>query len=164
MGKGGLKAALQSQQNRFKAKEKAQKAARAAELKGKKPKTGNRKTHVEKPPPNQKPTIPFQSTDTILLIGEGNFSFTHALIVNPPPAGGLEHLPPRNVTATAYDTEEECYEKYPDAEEIVKTLRERGVEIYFGVDATRLERIAGLKGRNWDRIVWNFPHAGVFPT
>lgn len=166
MGKGGLKAALKTQQSRLKYKERAQKAAHAAELKGKKPdrntKTGNRKAHVENLLPNQKPTIPFQPTDTILLIGEGNFSFAHALVVNPPLTGGLEHLPPGNVTATAYDTEEECYDKYPGAKEIVKMLRERGVEVLFGVDATRLEKVAGLKGRKWDRIVWNFPHAGAF--
>ncbi len=167
MGKGGLKAALKSQQSRFKANEKAQKAAHAAELKGKKPdrnrpKTGNRKTHVERRQPNKKPTVPFQPTDTILLIGEGNFSFAHALIVHPPPTSGLEHLPPGNVTATAYDTEQECHDKYPDAKENVKALKERGVEVLFGVDATRLEKVAALKGRNWDRIVFNFPHAGVF--
>jgi len=72
----------------------------------------------------------------------------------------LESLPAKNITATAYDTEEECYAKYPDAEAIVKTLEDKGVEILFGVDATKLGKVAALKGRRWDRIVWNFPHAG----
>lgn len=169
MGKG-LKAALKSQQSRFKAKAKVQQAAHAAELKGKKPSATNQSLNSkskgkskarapEKLLPNQKPTIPFQVTDKILLVGEGNFSFTRALVVHPP--AGLEHLPPGNITATAYDKEEECYEKYPDAKEIVNVLKERGVEVLFGADATRLEKIPGLKGRKWDRIVWNFPHAGA---
>ncbi|THV06511.1 hypothetical protein K435DRAFT_848989 [Dendrothele bispora CBS 962.96] len=79
---------------------------------------------------------------------------------HPPANSNLEHLPPKNVTATAYDSEEECYEKYPDGEEIVRELREKSVEVRFGVDATKLERVSGFKGRKWDRIVWNFPHAG----
>ncbi|TFK26742.1 hypothetical protein FA15DRAFT_702497 [Coprinopsis marcescibilis] len=107
----------------------------------------------------RKPTIPFSPNDRILLIGEGNFSFARALVLNPP-SEELDSLPPQNVTATAYDSEEVCYEKYDDAREIVKELREGGVQILFGVDATRLNREAALKGKEWDRIVWNFPHAG----
>jgi 25S rRNA (uracil2634-N3)-methyltransferase len=50
--------------------------------------------------------------------------------------------------------------KYPDAQIIVQGLREKGVEVLFDVDATKLEKVSALKGRKWDRIVWNFPHAG----
>ncbi|KAF9444343.1 hypothetical protein P691DRAFT_677753 [Macrolepiota fuliginosa MF-IS2] len=169
MGKG-LKAALKSQQSRLKAKEKAQRAAYTAELKNRKPptdqplnlksKTKGKDKTPSKVLPNRRPTIPFRNTDKILLVGEGNFSFAHALVAHPPPVSGFEDLPPGNVTATAYDGEEECYEKYPDAKEIVRVLRERGVEVLFGIDATKLEKILGLKGRKWDRVVWNFPHVG----
>ena len=102
--------------------------------------------------------IPFTSTNRILLVGEGNFSFTAALALNPPPI--LQYLPAGNITATAYDSEEECYSKYPDAQNIVQQLREKGVEVVFGVDATKLEKCAPLKGRKYDKIMWNFPHAG----
>jgi 25S rRNA (uracil2634-N3)-methyltransferase len=105
------------------------------------------------------PIIPFKASDRILLIGEGNFSFARALIDHPP--RDLDSLPPENITATAYDTEEECYNKYPECPSIVTFLRDRGVEVVFGVDATRLERHLALKGRYWDRIIWNFPHAGA---
>jgi 25S rRNA (uracil2634-N3)-methyltransferase len=162
MGKG-LKAALKSQQSRLKEKEKAQKAAKAAELKGRRSTTiapSAKFKAKEKAPTNQKPTIPFSSTDAILLIGEGNFSFARALAFHPPSGSGLEHLPPRNITATAYDSEEECYAKYPEAKDIVESLRERGVEVLFNVDATKLEKTPGFKRRKWDRVVWNFPHAG----
>ncbi|KAJ7742197.1 hypothetical protein B0H14DRAFT_471394 [Mycena olivaceomarginata] len=72
----------------------------------------------------------------------------------------LEHLPARNVAATAYDTEAECYDKYPEAADIVQDLRAAGAEVHFGVDATQLGKTSSFKGRKWDRIVWNFPHAG----
>ena len=97
-----------------------------------------------------------QETNRILLIGEGNFSFARALILH----SSLRHLPAVNLTATAYDSEEECFEKYPEAREIVQGLKERGVEVLFNVDATALEKCKALKGRRWNRVAWNFPHAG----
>lgn len=147
--KASLKATLQSQQSRLKAKQKAVHAAQVAEQRGKHRKSGKS---------NLPPTIPFTPTDTILLIGEGNFSFARALLVDAP--AGLEHLPPAAVTATSYDSEEDCYAKYPDAKEIIETVRRRGAQVLFNVDATRLHKYPAFKGRRWDRIVWNFPHAG----
>ncbi|KAI5998049.1 hypothetical protein EDD15DRAFT_2386795 [Pisolithus albus] len=130
-------------------KQKAVHAAQVAEQRGKHRKSGKS---------NLPPTIPFTPTDTILLIGEGNFSFARALLVDAP--AGLEHLPPAAVTATSYDSEEDCYAKYPDAKEIIETVRRRGAQVLFNVDATRLHKYPAFKGRRWDRIVWNFPHAG----
>ncbi|KAG6841558.1 hypothetical protein C0991_009593 [Blastosporella zonata] len=172
MGKGkNLKAALQSQQSRLKAKQKLSHAAQVAEQRSQKnakqqyskgasanPPINKGKGKATPAPPPRRTTIPFRPTDTILLIGEGNFSFARALLCDPP--AGLQDLPPKNLTATAYDREDECYEKYADAKEIVADLRQRGVQVLFGVDGTKLERTAPLKGRRWDRIVWNFPHAG----
>ncbi|KAG1757026.1 hypothetical protein EDB19DRAFT_1890883 [Suillus lakei] len=149
--KTSLKATLQSQQTRLKNKEKAAHAAEAAELKTKHKGKGKA--------PALRPTNPFTPTDKILLIGEGNFSFAHALVIDRPLS--LEHLPPSNITATSYDSEEECYDKYPDARSMVDVLRERGAEVLFGVDGTRLEKCNVLKGRRFDRTVFNFPHAGI---
>lgn len=152
--KSSLKAALSSQQSRLKKKEEATHAARLADRSKDSKSKDKGKARVAP----RRSTIPFNSTDRILLIGEGNFSFTRALVSHPP--APLEFLPAQNVTASAYDTEEECYSKYPDAEEIVKSLRMKGADILFGVDATKLEKCTTLKGRKWDKIVWNFPHAG----
>ena len=160
-GKGKLKAALTSQQTRLKKKQEAahaeqvERAKQSARTKG--------KTKALAP----KPTIPFDPTDRILLIGEGNFSFARALAFHPPSL--LEYLPPSNITATAYDSEEECYAKYPEAEGIVNTLRQKGVHVLFNVDAAKLDKCVALKGTRWDKIVWNFPHAGmacciIFPS
>lgn len=173
MAKKNLKAALQSTQSRLKAKEKVAQAAQVAELKFRKQgplsskTSGNGKPTANikgkgkqkmTPGPPRKPLIPFKLSDKILLIGEGNFSFARALVYNPP--AELRSLPPGSITATAYDSETECYEKYPEAQEIVSLLKEKGVEVLFGVDGTRLEKHTALKGSKWDRIVWNFPHAG----
>jgi len=173
MGKGkGLKSALHSQQSRLKEKANAARVAERIKLRRKlkgQLSDSSKGTAKVSPPIHvrgktlirslSKTTIPFNPTDRILLVGEGNFSFTRALVDNPP--GDLAALHPGNITATAYDTEEVCYEKYPESQLIVSSLRETGVEIIFGVDATVLERHARLKGRRWDRIVWNFPHAGA---
>ncbi|KAF8963945.1 hypothetical protein BDZ97DRAFT_1818700 [Flammula alnicola] len=173
MGKSGkgLKAALQSQQSRLKAREKVSQAAQAADLKSRSKKGQQPSGHGNRKPTadvkgkkkvvsgsSRRPTIPFKPSDKILLIGEGNFSFARALVENAP--AELRLLPPGSITATAYDTEKECFEKYPEAEAVVSLLRIKGVEVLFGVDGTRLEKHPALKGRRWDRICWNFPHAG----
>ena len=146
--KTSLKDALSSTQARLKKKDAAVQAS-IQKAKGVATKS------IAKP---RRSTIPFQSSDKILLIGEGNFSFSVALLQHPPPP--LEHLPPPNITATTYDTEEECYIKYSEAQQYVRILRENGAHVLFGVDATKLEKNSALKGRTFDRIVWNFPHAG----
>ena len=156
--KGSLKAALSSQQSRLKKRQEAAQAIQHAERMAKAGSSGKGKGKAADAPPPARITIPFRATDKILLIGEGNFSFTRALVCSPP--ASLEFLPPSNVTATAYDTEEECCAKYLDAAEIISSLREKGVEVVFSVDATKLEKCAPLRGRKFDRIVWNFPHAG----
>ena len=171
MGKSSksLKAALKSQQSRLKANKQLLHATQVAEHKirtqGQRSTTkvtasslkGKAKQSVR---PSRRPTIPFKSTDSVLLIGEGNFSFACALIQSPALELGL---PPNNITATAYDSEEECYEKYPEARLIVSNLRLSGMEILFNIDGTCLEKNSALKARRWDRVVWNFPHAGELP-
>ncbi|KAJ3999468.1 hypothetical protein F5050DRAFT_1805008 [Lentinula boryana] len=166
-----LKNALHSQQTRLKAKEKASHAVQISEQKARKltgkpvsagPSTGKGKRKANASS-TQKSTIPFRSTDTILLIGEGNFSFAKALarpLHSETELTHLVHLPPNNITATTYDLEDDCYVKYHDAQDIVASLREWGVEVLFGVDATKLEWNSTFKGRRWSKIVWNFPHAG----
>ena len=162
MAKGGkkesLRAALSSQQSRLKKKQEAAQAIQHAERVAKAGSSGKGKGKAIDAPPLAHITIPFKATDKILLIGEGNFSFARALVCYPPTS--LEFLPPPNVTATAYDTEEECCAKYPDAAEIISSLREKVVEVVFSVDATKLEKCTPLRGRKFDRIVWNFPHVG----
>ncbi|CAE6499076.1 unnamed protein product [Rhizoctonia solani] len=103
-------------------------------------------------------TIPFSSTDRILLIGEGNFSFARSLLDHP----SIPSLPPASITATAYDSESDCLAKYPDAQAHISALRSVGATVLFGVDARHLDKTFPLKtSKKWDKIVWNFPHVGL---
>lgn len=103
-------------------------------------------------------TYPFDATDTILLVGEGDFSYTLS-ILSPP-----HSHPPQRVLATAYDSEKECYEKYPSAEETVNKIRALGARVEFGLDAGAIEKCKAVgKAKTWSRIVFNFPHAGESP-
>lgn len=154
--KSSLKAALNSQQNRLKKNAKVQEAAQKQNLNALSKAKGKAKAKAS---PSHA-TVPFRVEDKILLIGEGNFSFSLALFQHP----ALQYLPPCNVTATSYDSELECEEKYPESKVIIEELRSRAVEVLFNVDATTLEKCKSLKGRKWDRIVWNFPHAGTFSS
>jgi hypothetical protein len=105
--------------------------------------------------PNQLPVVPFDKSDTILLLGEANFSFSTSLLLPP------HELPPHQILATSYDTERECYLKYPDAEGNVTKLREAGVKVEFKVDAGNLEKCKAVGKGRWSRVIFNFPHAGM---
>lgn len=130
---------------------------------------------------SRRPTIPFDKTDTILLLGEANFSFAHSLLLPPHDLVGCM------ICATSYDSEQVCYEKYTDARELVATLRSKGVKVLFNVDAGDLPKeITGNRGKGkrkkrlyemgdfaegdeeggsgrWSRVIFNFPHAGEHP-
>jgi 25S rRNA (uracil2634-N3)-methyltransferase len=111
-------------------------------------------TETRTKPPRR--TIPFARDDTILLLGEANFSFSHSLLLPP------HSHPAHQICATSYDSETVCYEKYPDAKGLVGELRELGVKVGFGVDAGELGKswkVVG-KGKRWSRVIFNFPHVG----
>ncbi|KAK4050400.1 hypothetical protein OIV83_003470 [Microbotryomycetes sp. JL201] len=113
----------------------------------------------------QKPVIikkrkgptPFALGERILLVGEGNFSFAHSLLLQKPAI-----VSPHLLYATAYDSLTEAQQKYPDVLEHVRALKEAGATVLFGVDATKLEKIKEIKEHKGklDRIVFNFPHVG----
>ncbi|EIM20259.1 hypothetical protein WALSEDRAFT_40243 [Wallemia mellicola CBS 633.66] len=98
--------------------------------------------------------IPFREDDTVLLVGEGNFSFTLSLVVD-------HQFEPGQLTSTAIDTEEEAYAKYDDCREIVDTLKSKGVRVLFQVDATRLDKCKELNGMKFNKIYFGFPHLGL---
>jgi 25S rRNA (uracil2634-N3)-methyltransferase len=99
-------------------------------------------------------TIPFQQEDAILLVGEGDFSFSKSIVA--------EHGC-CDVVATCLDSQAELYEKYePQAKEHVEYLEDEGQTIYYDVDATKLDENKALKkkGAQFDVIIFNFPHVG----
>jgi 25S rRNA (uracil2634-N3)-methyltransferase len=52
--------------------------------------------------------------------------------------------------------------KYSRAESNLAKLKEMGAVILHGVDAKRMRLHTDLSMRRFDRVVFNFPHAGFF--
>lgn len=120
-----------------------------------KPKTKGKPQSEKKNPPNAQhaaPTIPFNPDDNILLVGEGDLSFSLSL---------LQHHGCENLTATVLEkSAEELIEKYPQAEEHVRLLEEGGGKVKYGVDAGKMQAWTRGKEGIMDKIVFNFPHVG----
>jgi hypothetical protein len=85
----------------------------------------------------------------VLLVGEGNLSFTEANL-------NLNRNIPSNVTATIYEKEEDI--KDESTLRRAEELRNRGVNVEYDVDATRLH--ARTPRLLYDNIIWMFPHPG----
>ncbi|KAG0253539.1 hypothetical protein DFQ27_007350 [Actinomortierella ambigua] len=100
------------------------------------------------------PPSPFSEKDSVLLIGEANFSFAKSLILHVLHRGD-------QVVATTLDREEVMQEKYGDGDDHVREVQEAGATVLFGVDGTKLDECKALKGKRFSKIVFNFPHAGA---
>ncbi|XP_053449654.1 ferredoxin-fold anticodon-binding domain-containing protein 1 isoform X3 [Nycticebus coucang] len=87
----------------------------------------------------------------LLLVGEGNFSFAVALSRTLDPSTSLTATCLPGLVDLARD---------PVAQQNLQRLRERGAEVRFGVDCTRLADTFELQDRGFDRIYFNFPHCG----
>ncbi|NXV77172.1 FDXA1 protein, partial [Atlantisia rogersi] len=85
----------------------------------------------------------------VLLLGEGNFSFAASLCG----AAGT------CVVATCYESEEEVSRRGRAAESI-RLLRERGAEVMFSVDCSKLKDHFSSGEQEFDCIYFNFPHCG----
>lgn len=156
-GKGKLRTALanhtaRSQQRAYEKKKEAERGSKA-----------NNTSSAAVP---RRSVKPFLRDDTILLVGEGNFSFTLALLSAP-----YNH-PPQRILATSYDTEEGVYEKYPDARDIIRQIRQvAGAHashvLAFDVDAGALHKCDMVTGtdrndqRRWSKVWFGFPHVGA---
>ncbi|KAI5948975.1 hypothetical protein KGF57_005038 [Candida theae] len=112
--------------------------------------------------------LPFKTNDTVLLIGEGDFSFAKSLVVQ-------NFIHPENLIATSYDSLEEAKSKYSGVEDTLTQLDNDGVRIMHDVDATDLPRTLNFNakqrrgtervklfndGRQLRYIMFNFPHTG----
>ncbi|KAG5422215.1 hypothetical protein I9W82_001310 [Candida metapsilosis] len=112
--------------------------------------------------------MPFKADDTVLLVGEGDFSFAKSLILQ-------NFIQPENLIATSYDSLEDVKHKYPGVEATLTQLTSEGVRVLHDVDATDLpktlqfnakqrrgtERVKLFEdGRQLRYIMFNFPHTG----
>ncbi|XP_027888004.1 ferredoxin-fold anticodon-binding domain-containing protein 1 isoform X2 [Xiphophorus couchianus] len=89
---------------------------------------------------------------SILLVGEGNFSFSSSVCKLDSESGS-------NITATCLQHQEEAL-RHDGAAANIQTIEDSGGSVLFEVDCTKLGECAFLKGHVFDRVVFNFPHCG----
>nr|CAJ19332.1 hypothetical protein [Triticum aestivum]CAJ19357.1 hypothetical protein [Triticum aestivum] len=94
----------------------------------------------------------YSSAQDILIVGDGDFSFSLALAT----AFGSG----ANLVATSLDSYADLNIKYSDATSNVTKLEAMGATVLHGVDVKDMNLHANLQLRWFDRIVFNFPHAG----
>ncbi|XP_053702302.1 ferredoxin-fold anticodon-binding domain-containing protein 1 isoform X1 [Synchiropus splendidus] len=89
---------------------------------------------------------------SILLVGEGNFSFSAALT-------RFYSSSETRITATCLQDKDAALRQQQAADNI-QTVEGSGGAVLFEVDCTKLEECASLRGCAFDRILFNFPHCG----
>lgn len=110
--------------------------------------------------------IPFSPYSRVILLGEGNFSFSVALLnkLSSYEDIGNEGKNPIRVISTCYEKDRiALLEKYPEAENKLQVLETNpSSTVVYGVDATCVKTITLLfKKYSPSRIVFNFPHLGL---
>ncbi|KAJ2324799.1 hypothetical protein GGH92_010597, partial [Coemansia sp. RSA 2673] len=86
------------------------------------------------------PYFPYRKHNTILLIGEGNFSFASSIAKRL--GSGV------NVVATAYDSEQIVAQKYSgDAAKHIAEFESFGGTVLYDIDGTALEGHSELRGK-----------------
>ncbi|XP_051192001.1 uncharacterized protein At4g26485 isoform X1 [Lolium perenne] len=108
----------------------------------------------------------YSSAQSILVVGDGDFSFSLALAAV---FGSGENLVATSLDSYAQFKPIRGYldfipyaltSKYGKAKSNVTQLERLGATVFHGVDAKMMKRHPCLKMRRFDRIVFNFPHAG----
>ncbi|KAJ1392495.1 hypothetical protein SESBI_35728 [Sesbania bispinosa] len=94
----------------------------------------------------------YSSNHKILLVGEGDFSFALCLAK----AFGSAS----NMIATSLDSKETLLRNYARASTNLNELENLGCTIVHEVDADSMSKHPSLEMKVFDRIVFNFPHAG----
>ncbi|CAL5073746.1 unnamed protein product [Urochloa decumbens] len=94
----------------------------------------------------------YSSGQHILIVGDGDFSFS--LVLATAFGSGA------NLVATSLDTYEALKGKYSKAESNIMEMKRLGATVLHGVDAKKMRFHTDLMKSRFDRIVFNFPHAG----
>ncbi|KAH9607663.1 hypothetical protein KSS87_011632 [Heliosperma pusillum] len=97
---------------------------------------------------------PYSSIQRILLVGEGDFSFSTSLAK----AFGSAS----NMIATSLNSQGLLTKNYSKFLTNKRELEIRGCIVIHGVDATNMIRHSLLGKLKFDRIIYNFPHTGCF--
>ncbi|XP_073129187.1 uncharacterized protein [Henckelia pumila] len=96
----------------------------------------------------------YSSRHRILLVGEGDFSFSHSLAK----AFGCAS----KMVATSLDSIAFLKKNYSMAPWNIGQLKKRGCIVMHEIDATTIATHHQLKHMTFDRIIYNFPFAGFF--
>ncbi|KAA3467249.1 heavy metal-associated isoprenylated plant protein 41-like [Gossypium australe] len=94
----------------------------------------------------------YSSNHQILLVGEGDFSFSLSL------ANAFASA--YNICASSLDSYDILMKKYKNAISNLENLEKLGACLLHEVDATKMKHHTDLANRRFDRIIFNFPHAG----
>nr|XP_043621497.1 uncharacterized protein LOC122593190 [Erigeron canadensis] len=94
----------------------------------------------------------YSSDHRILLVGEGDFSFSRSLAMTFGDAS--------NIVATSLDSCDVVIKKYKGAKTNLENLHSLGAQLLHEVDALQMKLHRDLQMQKFDRIIFNFPHAG----
>ncbi|KAG7538112.1 hypothetical protein ISN44_As13g019300 [Arabidopsis suecica] len=94
----------------------------------------------------------YNNKQKILLIGEGDFSFSLSLAR----AFGSA----TNLTATSLDTQGELERKFKNGKANVEELERLGCSVVYGVNVHSMTTKPSVGSALYDRVIFNFPHAG----
>ncbi|PIN19310.1 hypothetical protein CDL12_08012 [Handroanthus impetiginosus] len=111
---------------------------------------------VSAPPPQERWIKHYSSGHRILLVGEGDFSFSNCLAATFGSAS--------NMIATSLDSRGFLARNYQKALSNIMELTMRKCKVVHEVDATAMANHDCLGGMKFDRIIFNFPYAGFFKT
>ncbi|RZB51065.1 Heavy metal-associated isoprenylated plant protein 41 isoform B [Glycine soja] len=101
---------------------------------------------------NAKWVTHYSSYHQILLVGEGDFSFSLSLAKSFGSAS--------NMVASSLNSYDDVIKMYKNAKSNLDDLHKLGACLLHGVDATKMKLHSDLKMRRFDQVIFNFPHAG----
>ena len=110
--------------------------------------------------------ISFNPTTSVLFVGEGNFSFSNLLTEHWQQSLAVKNNQCNTSKAdnsTLNNVYSTCYEDKPVSEfasRNVECLRQRGVNVHLGIDATKSLEQNHISCESFDKIVFMFPHIG----
>ncbi|KAI3949535.1 hypothetical protein MKW92_023455 [Papaver armeniacum] len=92
----------------------------------------------------------YSGSHEILLVGEGDFSFSACL--------AKKFGCALNMTATSLDSELNVLAYYSNGRRNIDELKSRGCTVMHNIDARTMAQDSGLSQRKFDKIVFNFPY------
>jgi len=90
----------------------------------------------------------------ILVVGDGDFSFSRGLIRSRPRRDGS------SIVCTSYDTADVISRKYSNAAMIIAEIKRYKATVMHGIDCRKLHTMRGLSQSKFARVIFNFPHSG----